>query len=80
MSVKEMLKNKAIIMMEGNDVASGLKWALYSSSVVMMPVPTVTSWALEEMLQPWKVRRLFIVRQAVAGVLCCAQVQVILVL
>ena len=50
------LEYKAIIMIEGNDVASGLKWALYSRSVVMMPEPTVTSWALEEMLEPWKVR------------------------
>ncbi len=43
-------------MLEGNDVASGLKWALLSQSVVMMPPPQHTSWAMEELLQPWVVR------------------------
>ena len=38
---------------EGNDVASGLKWMLQSESVVLMPPPTRTSWAIEELLQPW---------------------------
>jgi hypothetical protein len=40
-------------MLEGNDVASGLKWALLSQSVVLMPPPKHTSWAMEELLQPW---------------------------
>ena len=44
---------KAIIMMEGNDVATGLKWALYSRSVVLMPIPRRTSYAMEEWLEPW---------------------------
>ena len=35
------------------DVASGLKWALLSQSVVLMPKPKHTSWAMEELLQPW---------------------------
>ena len=48
-----LLQFKAIIMLEGNDVASGLKWALLSQSVVMMPPPKHTSWALEEFLEPW---------------------------
>lgn len=41
MSVEEMLRYKAIIMFEGNDVAAGLKWALFSNSVVMMDPVTV---------------------------------------
>lgn len=49
----ESLKYKAIIMLEGNDVSSGLKWALYSNSVVLTQVPTKTSWAMEEWLEPW---------------------------
>lgn len=53
MSIRDMLKYKAIIMMEGNDVASGLKWALYSNSVVLMEPVTVSSWAMEERLKPW---------------------------
>jgi hypothetical protein len=40
-------------MLEGNDVASGLKWALLSNSVVIMRKPNVTSWAMEELLEPW---------------------------
>ena len=52
-SVSEQLGCKAIIILEGNDVATGLKWALLSRSVVMMPPPTVTSWAMEEILEPW---------------------------
>ena len=48
-----MLKYKAIIIIEGNDVASSLKWALYSRSVVMMREPTKTSFAMEELLVPW---------------------------
>lgn len=49
----EMLRYKAIIMLEGNDISSGLKWALYSRSVVMTRKPTLTSWAMEELLMPW---------------------------
>jgi hypothetical protein len=46
-------KHKVIISLEGNDVASGLKWSLQSESVVLMPPPTRTTWAMEELLQPW---------------------------
>jgi Glycosyl transferase family 90 len=53
MSMEALLQYKAIIMLEGNDISSGLKWALFSSSIVMMPEPTLTSWSMEEMLQPW---------------------------
>jgi hypothetical protein len=43
---------KAIISMEGNDVASGLKWSLLSESVLIMAPTTRTSWAMEELLEP----------------------------
>ncbi|GKY98759.1 hypothetical protein MPSEU_000832200 [Mayamaea pseudoterrestris] len=49
----EMLRYKGIIILEGNDVSSGLKWALLSQSVVLMPPPKFTSWAMEELLEPW---------------------------
>lgn len=52
-----LLVYKGIIMLEGNDVASGLKWALLSQSVVLMPPPRHTSWAMEELLEPWVVSR-----------------------
>jgi hypothetical protein len=44
---------KVIICLEGNDLSSGLKWMLQSNSVVLMPPPTRTSWAMEELLEPW---------------------------
>jgi hypothetical protein len=50
---KEQLRFKAAIILERNGVATGLKWAILNSSVVMMLRPTVTSWAMEETLQPW---------------------------
>ncbi|KAL7549153.1 hypothetical protein ACHAWF_012418 [Thalassiosira exigua] len=53
MSLQEMLDYKVLIMLEGNDVSSGLKWALGSNSVVMMPPPKFTTWWMEELLKPW---------------------------
>ncbi len=52
-TIRRLLEYKGIIMLEGNDVASGLKWALLSQSVVLMPRPKHTSWAMEELLEPW---------------------------
>jgi hypothetical protein len=52
-TMNQIQQNKVIISMEGNDVASGLKWSLLSESVVVMPPPTRTSWAMEELLEPW---------------------------
>ena len=51
--LKDYLQYKGIIIVEGNDVASGLKWALYSQSVVLMAAPTKVSFVLEDWLQPW---------------------------
>ena len=51
--IDTLLGHKGIIMIEGNDVASGLKWALMSQSVVLMPPPKHTSWCMEELLEPW---------------------------
>lgn len=52
MSIEEQLKSKFIISVEGNDVATGLKWQLYSNSVVFMTKPKVCSWLMEDMLIP----------------------------
>lgn len=54
MPIKKLLKYKYLICVEGNDVASGLKWMLYSQSVVLMPKPTVVSWFMEDHLVPFK--------------------------
>jgi hypothetical protein len=53
MNIASQLQYKALILLEGNDVASGLKWALASNSIVLMPPPTASTWAMEELLQPW---------------------------
>lgn len=49
----EQLKSKFLISIEGNDVASNLKWMLYSNSVVLMPKPKICSWFMEDHLAPF---------------------------
>ena len=53
MSLKQQLKYKYLLSLEGNDVASGLKWQLYSNSVVFMREPRIVSWAMEDKLEPF---------------------------
>lgn len=48
----QQFRSKYLLSLEGNDVASGLKWMLASGSVVLMPRPTVVSWACETFLVP----------------------------
>ncbi|MCL7743507.1 hypothetical protein LV476_00865 [Guyparkeria hydrothermalis] len=50
---KEQLKSKYIVSLEGNDVATNLKWVLASNSVPIMPRPTFESWLLESQLIPY---------------------------
>ena len=50
---KEMLQHKFLISIEGNDVASNLKWIMASNSVCVMPHPKVESWLMEGLLRPW---------------------------
>lgn len=52
MKINEILKYKFLISVEGNDVASGLKWMLYSNSVVLMARPRNFSWIMEDKLIP----------------------------
>lgn len=51
--LQELVQCRYLPIVEGNDVATALKWALYTESVVLMPPPTKESWALEGSLQPW---------------------------
>ena len=41
------LKHKFILCIEGNDVASNLKWVMSSNSVAVMPKPKYESWFME---------------------------------
>jgi len=53
MSMRQLLEYKYILSVEGNDVASNLKWLLASNSVVFMPKPYIESWILESHLKPY---------------------------
>ena len=53
MSMGELLQNKFIISIEGNDVASNLKWIMASNSLCIMPKPKTESWLMEGLLIPW---------------------------
>lgn len=53
MTIKEMLTYRYVISVEGNDVASNLRWLMLSNSVVMMPIPSTVSWFMEDHLKPY---------------------------
>lgn len=53
MGIDELLRYRYMISVEGNDVATNLKCALASNSVVLMPPPTRESFILEGNLIPW---------------------------
>ncbi|PMN93739.1 glycosyl transferase family 90 [Enterovibrio norvegicus] len=52
MSVDDQLKYKFIICLEGNDVASNLKWAMSSNSIVVSPKMRFETWFMEGALVP----------------------------
>lgn len=47
LTIPEQLKYKFIIALEGNDVASNLKWIMSSNSVAVMPKPKYETWFME---------------------------------
>lgn len=51
-SIKEQLQYKFIVSLEGNDVASNLRWVLSSNSVPIMTKPHWQSWIMEDKLEP----------------------------
>ncbi len=52
MPVAEMLKYRFVMAIEGNDVATNLKWVMSSNSVAVMPRPTCETWFMEGRLIP----------------------------
>lgn len=52
MTIKEHLDFKFILALEGNDVASNLKWVMSSNSIAVMPRPTCETWFMEGTLIP----------------------------
>jgi len=50
LSLKDQLKYKFIVSLEGNDVASNLKWIMASNSIAIMPKPKMETWFSERHL------------------------------
>ena len=51
-SIYDHLKYKYVMALEGNDVASNLKWIMSSNSIAIMPQPTCETWFMEGTLKP----------------------------
>ena len=51
LSIFEQLECKYILSIEGNDVATNLKWIMNSNSLCIMPKPRFETWFLESRLQ-----------------------------
>lgn len=51
-SMKEQLKYKFIVCLEGNDVASNLKWVMSSNSIAITPRMRYETWFMEGRLIP----------------------------
>ena len=54
MTIAEQLKYKFILCIEGADVATNLKWAMSSNSLVFMQKPKFETWFMEGILIPGK--------------------------
>jgi hypothetical protein len=52
MTIDEHLDYKFILCLEGNDVATNLKWVMSSQSLAVMPVPKYETWYMEGTLIP----------------------------
>lgn len=51
-TLREHLEYKFIMALEGNDVASNLKWVMSSNSIAVMTRPTCETWFMEGYLRP----------------------------
>jgi hypothetical protein len=52
LSIREQLQHKFILSVEGNDVATNLKWIAQSNSLCLMARPRFESWFMEGTLRP----------------------------
>ncbi|AZO42829.1 lipopolysaccharide biosynthesis protein [Mesorhizobium sp. M7D.F.Ca.US.005.01.1.1] len=51
LSISQQQHNRYIVSLEGNDVATNLKWILNSNSLCLMPLPTYETWFAEKRLE-----------------------------
>lgn len=54
MTIEEQLQYKFLLCIEGNDVATNLKWAMSSNSLVIMSKPKYETWFMEGRLEAGK--------------------------
>lgn len=52
LTIEEQLENKFLLSIEGNDVATNLKWIFSSNSLCFMPTPKFETWFMEGKLIP----------------------------
>ena len=52
LTIHEQLQYKFILSIEGNDVATNLKWVMSSNSIAVMPTPRFETWFMEGTLKP----------------------------
>ncbi len=52
MTIDQQLKYKFVLSIEGNDVATNLKWIMSSNSLAVMPKPKYETWFMEGQLVP----------------------------
>lgn len=51
-TVQQLLRHRYLVSIEGNDVATNLKWIMASNSLCLMSRPTMETWFMEGRLQP----------------------------
>ena len=51
LTIDQQLDYKFILCLEGNDVASNLKWVMSSQSIAVMPKPKYETWFMEGLLE-----------------------------
>jgi hypothetical protein len=52
LSIDEQRRYRYIVSLEGNDVATNLKWIMSSNSLCLMPPPTYETWFEEARIEP----------------------------
>ena len=52
LTIHEQLQYKFVLSIEGNDVATNLKWVMSSNSIAVMPTPKYETWFMEGTLKP----------------------------
>jgi len=50
---EEQLQYRYLISLEGNDIATNLRWILTSNSVPILPNPTIENWYCFRLLEPY---------------------------